>query len=69
MAKTKSSVKIEDKKWTKESLIAANEKGVITNSFMDKKLKELGLSKEEILKIKKSGFQDHIKFRDLVPPA
>ena len=48
----KSTTKIKDKKWTKKALIAANKKGIITNSFMEKKLKELGISREDLLKMK-----------------
>tara|TARA_R100000781_G_scaffold90192_1_gene55699 strand:- start:162 stop:359 length:198 start_codon:yes stop_codon:yes gene_type:complete len=50
-------VQTKKKKWTKASLIASAEKGIITNAFMEKELKRLGISHTDLLKIKPRGIE------------
>ena len=40
-------------------LIADASKGILTNAAMDKTLKRLGITKEDLLKIKSSGMGTH----------
>ena len=40
-------------------LIADASKGILTNAEMDKTLKKLGITKEDLLKIERSGMGTH----------
>ena len=60
MARSKKKKKVAKKiNPNRTGLIADASKGILTNAAMDKTLKKLGITKEDLLKIKSSGMGTH----------